>query len=170
MNMVPPFLFLLFIFANAFFSSLAAAAAPPPTSAESPSLRKLGKHQSTAIAFSSPIEAPRSEMKVQGTSAASGGESGNAVQLGNHDHHKSRDKSIAGGGVILGGLATTFLVAIICYIRATRRQKSELGSWDDMSSALFVCCVIVVFLKEDVIVINQNKNERPKYNVFFFFK
>ncbi|KAK9127024.1 hypothetical protein Scep_015870 [Stephania cephalantha] len=37
-------------------------------------------------------------------------------------HHHSVDKSIAGGGVIIGGLATTFIVSIICYIRATRRK------------------------------------------------
>lgn len=45
--------------------------------------------------------------------------------FGSHDSHHSVDKSIAGGGVILGGLATTFLVAVICYIRATRRHKAE---------------------------------------------
>ncbi|CAI9098326.1 OLC1v1034948C1 [Oldenlandia corymbosa var. corymbosa] len=38
-----------------------------------------------------------------------------------HRRHHSVDRSVAGGGVILGGLATTFLVAIIWYIRATRR-------------------------------------------------
>lgn len=129
---MPPFLFLLFIFVNALLNSVSVGAAPPPTSAESPSGRKLGKHHSAAVVFLSPSEAPRSEMKVQGTSAAaaaSGGGSGNEIQLeNNHEHHKSRDKSIAGGGVILGGFATTFLVAIICYIRATRRQKAEVNS------------------------------------------
>lgn len=39
--------------------------------------------------------------------------------------HHSNDKSIAGGGVILGGLATTFLVSVFCYIRATGRRNEE---------------------------------------------
>lgn len=43
-------------------------------------------------------------------------------------HHSSVDKSVAGGGVILGGLAMTFLVAVFCYIRATGRHKSEAAS------------------------------------------
>ncbi|XP_022151558.1 uncharacterized protein LOC111019472 [Momordica charantia] len=123
------FLFILFIFANAFLNSVVvvgaefgAAPSPISTGAETPSARKLGKHRSAAAVSSgsSPSEAPRSEMKVQATSAA-------ATNGGDHQHHnhKASDKSIAGGGVILGGLATTFLVAIICYIRATRRSNSE---------------------------------------------
>ncbi|KAI9079586.1 hypothetical protein K1719_038413 [Acacia pycnantha] len=39
-----------------------------------------------------------------------------------HAKHSSTDKSIAGGGVILGGLATTFLVSVFCYIKATARS------------------------------------------------
>ncbi|KAK9154377.1 hypothetical protein Sjap_001857 [Stephania japonica] len=42
--------------------------------------------------------------------------------------HHSVDKSVAGGGVIIGGLATTFIVSIICYIRATRRKTVETTS------------------------------------------
>ncbi|KAF8402997.1 hypothetical protein HHK36_011091 [Tetracentron sinense] len=38
------------------------------------------------------------------------------------EKHHSTNKSIAGGGVILGGFATTFLVSVFCYIRATRRN------------------------------------------------
>ncbi|KAG6603622.1 hypothetical protein SDJN02_03534, partial [Cucurbita argyrosperma subsp. argyrosperma] len=119
-KIMAPFLFLLFIFANALLGSVAVGAAPPPTAAEPPSGRKLGKHHSTAVVFSSPSEAPRSEKKV---STANDGGTGNEIELENHEHHKSIDKSVAGGGVILGGLATTFLVAIVCYIRATRRQS-----------------------------------------------
>jgi hypothetical protein len=40
-------------------------------------------------------------------------------------HHHPFDKSMAGGGVILGGLATTFSVAIYCYIRATSKHKLD---------------------------------------------
>ncbi|XP_010543892.1 PREDICTED: uncharacterized protein LOC104816660 [Tarenaya hassleriana] len=40
-------------------------------------------------------------------------------------HHSTVDRSVAGGGVILGGLATTFLVAVFCYIRATRKHSAR---------------------------------------------
>ncbi|XP_031095026.1 uncharacterized protein LOC115999310 [Ipomoea triloba] len=39
--------------------------------------------------------------------------------------HRGFNKSIYGGGVILGGLATTFLVAVFCYIRATGRKNAS---------------------------------------------
>lgn len=39
--------------------------------------------------------------------------------------HKSVDKSVAGGAVILGSLAMVFLGAVFCYIRATGKQKQE---------------------------------------------
>ena len=35
-------------------------------------------------------------------------------------HHV--DRSIAGGGVIIGGLATAIFAAVFCYIRITRRR------------------------------------------------
>ncbi|KAB1210096.1 hypothetical protein CJ030_MR6G011328 [Morella rubra] len=35
-------------------------------------------------------------------------------------HHA--DKSVAGGGVIIGGLVTAIFAAVFCYIRVTRRR------------------------------------------------
>ncbi|GAV71164.1 hypothetical protein CFOL_v3_14658 [Cephalotus follicularis] len=35
--------------------------------------------------------------------------------------HRS-DRSVAGGGVIIGGLVTTIFAAVFCYIRVTRRR------------------------------------------------
>uniref|UniRef100_A0A7N0U5Q9 Uncharacterized protein n=1 Tax=Kalanchoe fedtschenkoi TaxID=63787 RepID=A0A7N0U5Q9_KALFE len=54
-----------------------------------------------------------------------------------HVKKRSRgvDTSVAGGGVILGGLATTFLVAIFCYIRATKRKATAKTLSDAASSA-----------------------------------
>ncbi|XP_047148358.1 uncharacterized protein LOC124820662 [Vigna umbellata] len=103
--------------------------------------RKLGKHQRNEIRSSdtrspAPSEAPKSEKNVQSGSEGSiertSIEAENGV-LGSHhgqihltrQHHHSFDKSIAGAGVILGGLATTFLVSVFCYIRATERNKLE---------------------------------------------
>ncbi|KAL0328068.1 UNVERIFIED_CONTAM: hypothetical protein Scaly_2239400 [Sesamum calycinum] len=36
--------------------------------------------------------------------------------------HRSLDRSVAGGGVIVGGLVTATLAAVYCYIRVTRRR------------------------------------------------
>jgi len=107
--------------------------------------RKLGKHQRNEIRSSdtkspTPSEAPKSENKVHLSSegvipsherASIEPEDGTflgsdhgQIHLAKKQHH-SFDKSIAGAGVILGGLGTTFLVSVFCYIRATRRNKLE---------------------------------------------
>ena len=39
-------------------------------------------------------------------------------------HHS--DKSVAGGGVIIGGLVTAIFAAVFCYIRVTRKRNSVL--------------------------------------------
>ncbi|KAL6554051.1 hypothetical protein OROMI_019724 [Orobanche minor] len=39
--------------------------------------------------------------------------------------HHSADKSVAGGGVIIGGLVTATFAAVYCYIRVTRRRTTE---------------------------------------------
>lgn len=41
-------------------------------------------------------------------------------RLGKHTHHS--DKSVAGGGVIIGGLVTAIFAAVFCYIRVTRKK------------------------------------------------
>ncbi|KAK7261031.1 hypothetical protein RIF29_27334 [Crotalaria pallida] len=45
----------------------------------------------------------------------------NYRRLGNHH---STDKSVAGGGVIIGGLVTATFAAVFCYIRVTRKRES----------------------------------------------
>ena len=40
-------------------------------------------------------------------------------------HHSSSDKSVAGGGVIIGGLVTAIFAAVFCYIRVTRRKDGD---------------------------------------------
>ncbi|CAN8270025.1 unnamed protein product [Cochlearia groenlandica] len=67
--------------------------------AEPPVTRKLGGH----------VEAPEMSHLYE------------TIRRGHH--HSTVDRSVAGGGVILGGLATVFLVAVFCYIRATRKHK-----------------------------------------------
>ncbi|KAF3443771.1 hypothetical protein FNV43_RR13461 [Rhamnella rubrinervis] len=41
-------------------------------------------------------------------------------RLGKHEHRS--DKSVAGGGVIIGGLVTAIFAAVFCYIRVTRKR------------------------------------------------
>ncbi|XAR68891.1 hypothetical protein NMG60_11000295 [Bertholletia excelsa] len=91
------------------------------TTAEAPAIRKLGEYHchhavKPILAPSlSPSEAPQ----VSGLDQVAENLQTNTL------HHHSLDKSVAGGGVILGGLATTFLVAVFCYIRATGRKNAE---------------------------------------------
>lgn len=40
-------------------------------------------------------------------------------RLGKHHYN---DKSMAGGGVIIGGLVTAIFAAVFCYIRVTRKR------------------------------------------------
>ncbi|KAJ6425384.1 hypothetical protein OIU84_026034 [Salix udensis] len=115
--------------------------------AQAPMIRRLGKHhhqkmvQTVVAPGLSPSMAPhqapenvRSKTETsplyqtRSSSEASSAEESVSIQVqATHllpNHHHSADKSIAGGGVILGGLATTFLVAVFCYIRATGRHKA----------------------------------------------
>ncbi|KAK6919449.1 hypothetical protein RJ641_015353 [Dillenia turbinata] len=46
------------------------------------------------------------------------------VEIRRLEKHRS-DKSVAGGGVIIGGLATAILAAVFCYIRVTRPRKND---------------------------------------------
>ncbi|KAF9590759.1 hypothetical protein IFM89_038286 [Coptis chinensis] len=40
-------------------------------------------------------------------------------------HHHSSHESIAGGGVIVGGLVTATFATVFCYIRVTRKRNME---------------------------------------------
>uniref|UniRef100_M1DEI4 Transmembrane protein n=1 Tax=Solanum tuberosum TaxID=4113 RepID=M1DEI4_SOLTU len=101
-----------------------------PSSSPSPSIRKIGKHnqEEEKGINNNNIIIPK-EVLIGSPHQQ---ESINEVDQGDHDdeiminkhHHDSIDKSIYGGGVILGGLATTFFVAIFCYIRVTRRKNN----------------------------------------------
>lgn len=137
------------------FQSLSAPSSNPPAQSPSigqrphtsePSIgRKLGKHQHNQIRSSdtkspTPSEAPQNEKNMHSISEGSipshqrtSIEPHDGEVLGSHhgqvhlskQRHHSFDKSRAGAGVILVGLATTFLVSVFCYIRATRRNKLE---------------------------------------------
>ncbi|QCE04170.1 hypothetical protein DEO72_LG8g2203 [Vigna unguiculata] len=133
------------------FQSISTSSSNPPAQSPGdqrsetlePFGRKLGKHQRNEIRSydtrsPTPSEAPKSENKMHSGSEGSINERSsiepeNGGVLGSHhgqihltkQQHHSFDKSIAGAGVILGGLATTFLVSVFCYIRATERNKLE---------------------------------------------
>jgi hypothetical protein len=46
-----------------------------------------------------------------------------APEIERPEKHHSNDKSVAGGGVIIGGLLTALFAAVFCYIRVTRRRE-----------------------------------------------
>ncbi|VVA96969.1 unnamed protein product [Arabis nemorensis] len=83
----------------------ALAMAAAASEAEPPVARKLGGHDWPSTEAEAPEVSHLEETVRRG------------------HHHSTVDRSVAGGGVIIGGLATTFFVAVFCYIRATRKQK-----------------------------------------------
>lgn len=141
--------FLLFLITVHFFVILVNASetsvAPISSNAEAPTARRPGKHRNkhNTVKFLpeaphiSPLGLPHikndhnhedsnKENKFTGHQDPHIAPTGETGAKKHHHHHKSvLEESVAGGGVILGGLATTFLVAIFCYIRATRRNSSQ---------------------------------------------
>jgi hypothetical protein len=129
-------------------SSSSNSPAPNPSNgeklynAQAPITRKLGKHQPKVVNSygapgPSPSGVPQTVEKMHSVEESSSSIQTNPIEQNNEDNgsgegqgilprkrHHSVDKSVAGGGVILGGLATTFLMAVVCYIRATRRHKA----------------------------------------------
>lgn len=106
--------------------------APSPSNIEAPGIRKLGKHQ-PGVTKSSDAKPPapspsRKAVTKENVSVL-------VQDIHQRKSHHSVDKSVAGGGVILGGLATTFLVAIFCYIRATRRSHKAAEATASLSSS-----------------------------------
>ncbi|XP_009800133.1 uncharacterized protein LOC107821536 [Nicotiana tabacum] len=101
--------------------------ASSPASSPSLSIRKLGKHhqEEGRNNFSKEVGSPH-QQEINEVDEA------HEIKI---KHHHLIDKSIFGGGIILGGLATTFFVAIFCYIRATRRKHIEPSSPSASSSA-----------------------------------
>lgn len=94
-------------------------------------IRKLGQHQAEFVNYIivapslSPSKAPQRANPLSGSYRQSEVGEGQQVHIMKKQQHHSVDKSVAGGGVILGGLATTFLVAIVRYIRATGRKNAD---------------------------------------------
>ncbi|CAI9297608.1 unnamed protein product [Lactuca saligna] len=125
-----PRLLLLFLILTHTFLTLASPSAEiepsvagPPQTAEAPRSRKLGNHHVSESDSEPPSTATSRDHEGNGGSAKE--ESGMYLEKQHQHHHGSGsvDKSIAGGGVILGGLVMAFVVSIVCYIRATRRRS-----------------------------------------------
>lgn len=129
------FLLLCLILTNGFVvlamaNEKSPALSPSSDKAKAPVSRKFGKHNHKMV--NSYGGAPSFSPSESPTSSESSEQENGVVKeqefhLKKHHHH-SVDKSVAGGGVILGGLATTFLVAIFCYIRATGRRNAEINA------------------------------------------
>lgn len=104
--------------------------------ARAPSTRKLGKHNPKLVKFyaDAPHLSPSESTQVKHEHLHSNNEVSQSPQSllmeknqMNKQHHNTRrgSNSAVGGEVILGGLATTFLISIFCYIRATRRNNTR---------------------------------------------
>ncbi|KAL8039297.1 hypothetical protein ABFX02_10G026400 [Erythranthe guttata] len=95
--------------------------------------RKLaGKHDphSKITTTSSPSPSPSpspSEQSLEVHENGVGVAEETVMEKGGHHnhHHSSIRKSVVGGGVILGVLAAVFVVAVLCYIRATGKKYVE---------------------------------------------
>ena len=59
---------------------------------------------------------------TESSSQGEGESSAEAPDIRRLGKHHSTDKSVAGGGVILGGLVTATFAAVFCYIRVTRKR------------------------------------------------
>lgn len=99
-----------------FLAELAMASRPLPATASNAVLK-------TETALAGMADAP-SHGQAGGHSDESedGAEAPEAPEV--EEHHRS-NASVAGGGVILGGLATAVLAAVFCYIRVTRRRPPQ---------------------------------------------
>lgn len=77
----------------------------------------------------SPISSPSTaeSPKSRSSSEAERGEESIAEppEVIRTEKHHSSDKSVAGGGVIIGGLVTAIFAAVYCYIRVTRKRVGE---------------------------------------------
>lgn len=116
---------------------------PTSSNAEAPTARRLGKHRNkrntakflSEAPYVSPVSLPQTKddhedsNKENKVTSHQDPRIAPTWDIGAEKHHQHRgsvlEESVAGGGVIVGGLATTFLVAIFCYIRATRRNSSK---------------------------------------------
>ncbi|CAK8574948.1 unnamed protein product [Lathyrus sativus] len=128
------FIFLWFLLANTLLCHVMATTTNKPqinvrsistpslNEVESPFGRKLGKNQYDNHGIMSPSPSPF-EGSILSHEKSSVLDSQSHFRL--VKKHHLFDKSIVGGGVILGGLGTTFLVVVYCYIRATSKHKLD---------------------------------------------
>lgn len=93
--------------------------------------------QVQAMAYESEAQAPVSvhdqktdkveDHQISGATTEDDGESkaAEAPHIRRLGKHHSTDKSVAGGGVIIGGLVTAIFAAVFCYIRVTRKRDTH---------------------------------------------
>ncbi|KAF8043094.1 hypothetical protein BT93_A1441 [Corymbia citriodora subsp. variegata] len=77
--------------------------------------------EAAAEPASSVAEASEDKKEYPAAEAPGAAEAGGAAAA-EVTKHRSSDKSVAGGGVIIGGLVTAIFAAVFCYIRVTRKK------------------------------------------------
>ncbi|KAJ0054238.1 uncharacterized protein LOC116132262 [Pistacia vera] len=81
-----------------------------------PSVVKSQSEDEPAGISDQPASSPSKSSSDESTAAE-------APEIRRMGKHHSSDKSVAGGGVIIGGLVTAIFAAVFCYIRVTRRNN-----------------------------------------------
>ncbi|KAL6967702.1 hypothetical protein U1Q18_033509 [Sarracenia purpurea var. burkii] len=85
---------------------------------------RIGDDQSHKAAVDGTISDPPSSGGAMESSSEGEDESSmaQALEIGRLEKRHSSDKSVAGGGVIIGGLSTAIFTVVYCYIQVTRRR------------------------------------------------
>lgn len=92
------------------------AAAHDPGSSEKVTAASRAQEGSASAAAELPVSSNAEPSSSEGTVPAA--EAPGVRRMGKH----KSDKSVAGGGVIIGGLVTAIFAAVFCYIRVTRKR------------------------------------------------
>ncbi|KAK7257502.1 hypothetical protein RIF29_31525 [Crotalaria pallida] len=82
---------------------------------------ELHHEKSDRIIEQHPVSGASESSSSLSSSESKAAEAPQSRRLGKHH---STDKSVAGGGVIIGGLVTAIFAAVFCYIRVTRKTKT----------------------------------------------
>lgn len=127
---------LAFFTLSAFFFMLHARADGSPANSEPNSLnlrsRTLLQNPEPEKSIADPpaeMVAPLSAEKADDDERDAAAEAPTEWESRKIGRHHSPDKSVAGGGVIIGGLVTAIFAAVYCYIRVTRRRPAETLTW-----------------------------------------
>ncbi|KAI3457256.1 hypothetical protein Pfo_013919 [Paulownia fortunei] len=115
----------LFLMLHARADGSAANSEPNPLSLRSRTLLQDPEPEKSIADPPAEKEPPLSAEKADDDESETAAEAPTEWESRKMGRHHSADKSVAGGGVIIGGLVTAIFAAVYCYIRVTRRRPAE---------------------------------------------